>query len=175
MILVGWFVWSERLDSDDDLLEVLLDDGLMMISLRCCSFFRFCFGVLRPKPYGNKAPAIRLIRYVKTKSSPHTDFDSFHIPKSMSFFLLHPPPPRQKNTGEYGWGGMGGTAFTIDPTDNLVLISMTQLAFCLETEENLRKAVREAMGEVKEGEDEGEGEEEEAEENGEEEEVHIHK
>ena len=47
--------------------------------------------------------------------------------------------------GEYGWGGMGGTAFTVDPGSDLVLLSMTQLAFCLETEENLRLAVREAI------------------------------
>lgn len=46
---------------------------------------------------------------------------------------------------EYGWGGMVGTAWTNDPTENFSLLSFSLVAFDLTTEEDLRAGVREAI------------------------------
>jgi CubicO group peptidase (beta-lactamase class C family) len=48
-------------------------------------------------------------------------------------------------SSEYGWGGLGGPAFTVDPRSDLVILSMTQTAFELDHEENLRFSARRAI------------------------------
>jgi len=47
--------------------------------------------------------------------------------------------------GEYGWGGLAGPAWTIDPRSDLIILSMTQTAFVLDHEEYLRYAARRAI------------------------------
>jgi CubicO group peptidase (beta-lactamase class C family) len=51
---------------------------------------------------------------------------------------------------EYGWGGMVGTAWTNDPTENFSLLSFSLVAFDLTTEEDLRAGVREAISKFNE-------------------------
>jgi len=47
--------------------------------------------------------------------------------------------------GEYGWGGLAGPAWTIDPRSDLIILSMTQTAFVLDHEEYLRYSARRAI------------------------------
>ncbi|CAE7659546.1 unnamed protein product [Symbiodinium sp. CCMP2592] len=47
--------------------------------------------------------------------------------------------------GEYGWGGLAGPAWTIDPRSDLIILSMTQTAFVLDHEEYVRYAARRAI------------------------------
>jgi len=48
-------------------------------------------------------------------------------------------------SSEFGWGGLGGPAFTIDPRADLIVLSMTQTALELDHEENLRFSARRAI------------------------------
>eukprot|EP00927_Polykrikos_kofoidii_P083944 TRINITY_DN8725_c0_g2_i1.p1 TRINITY_DN8725_c0_g2~~TRINITY_DN8725_c0_g2_i1.p1 ORF type:complete len:872 (-),score=183.41 TRINITY_DN8725_c0_g2_i1:243-2783(-) len=48
-------------------------------------------------------------------------------------------------SGEYGWGGLGGPAFTLDPRLDLIVLSMSQTALELDHEENLRFSARRAI------------------------------
>lgn len=48
-------------------------------------------------------------------------------------------------SSEFGWGGLGGPAWTIDPRSDLIVLSMTQTAFELDHEENLRFSARKAI------------------------------
>jgi len=48
-------------------------------------------------------------------------------------------------SGEFGWGGLAGPAWTIDPRSDLIILSMTQTAFVLDHEEYLRYAARRAI------------------------------
>eukprot|EP00931_Biecheleriopsis_adriatica_P116119 TRINITY_DN91810_c0_g1_i1.p1 TRINITY_DN91810_c0_g1~~TRINITY_DN91810_c0_g1_i1.p1 ORF type:complete len:781 (+),score=193.37 TRINITY_DN91810_c0_g1_i1:93-2435(+) len=47
--------------------------------------------------------------------------------------------------GEYGWGGLAGPAWTIDPRSDMIILSMTQTAFVLDHEEYVRYAARRAI------------------------------
>lgn len=47
--------------------------------------------------------------------------------------------------GEFGWGGLAGPAWTIDPRSDLIILSMTQTAFVLDHEEYVRYAARRAI------------------------------
>mmetsp|Transcript_7989 Transcript_7989/g.14877 ORF Transcript_7989/g.14877 Transcript_7989/m.14877 type:complete len:813 (+) Transcript_7989:122-2560(+) len=47
--------------------------------------------------------------------------------------------------GEYGWGGLAGPAWTIDPRSDLIILSITQTAFVLDHEEYVRYAARRAI------------------------------
>jgi len=47
--------------------------------------------------------------------------------------------------GEFGWGGLGGTAWAVDRRDGLVVLSFTQVLSELWVDEELRKAVRRAL------------------------------
>merc|ERR550514_2036959 len=48
-------------------------------------------------------------------------------------------------SAEYGWGGLGGPAWTIDPRLDFIVLSMTQTALELDHEENLRFSARGAI------------------------------
>mmetsp|Transcript_60392 Transcript_60392/g.143962 ORF Transcript_60392/g.143962 Transcript_60392/m.143962 type:complete len:892 (+) Transcript_60392:44-2719(+) len=48
-------------------------------------------------------------------------------------------------SGEFGWGGLGGPAWTIDPRADLIILSMTQTALELDHEEVLRFSARRAI------------------------------
>jgi len=48
-------------------------------------------------------------------------------------------------SAEFGWGGLGGPAWTIDPRADLIVLSMTQTALELDHEENLRFSARRAI------------------------------
>jgi len=48
-------------------------------------------------------------------------------------------------SAEYGWGGLGGPAFTIDPRQDIIVLSMTQTALELDHEENLRFSARRSI------------------------------
>lgn len=48
-------------------------------------------------------------------------------------------------SAEFGWGGLGGPAWTIDPRADLIILSMTQTALELDHEENLRYSARKAI------------------------------
>jgi len=54
----------------------------------------------------------------------------------------HPDLDETLCPGEYGWGGMAGTAWTNDPADDFSLLSFSLVAFDLTTEEELRAGVR---------------------------------
>jgi len=55
-------------------------------------------------------------------------------------------PKQDKGTvsGGYGWGGLAGPAWTIDPRSDLIVLSMTQTALVLDHEEYLRYTARRA-------------------------------
>jgi len=57
----------------------------------------------------------------------------------------HPKQDRGACAGEYGWGGLAGPAWTIDPRSDLIILSMTQTAFVLDHEEYVRYAARRAI------------------------------
>jgi len=57
----------------------------------------------------------------------------------------HPKQDRGTCAGEYGWGGLAGPAWTIDPRSDLIILSMTQTAFVLDHEEYVRYAARRAI------------------------------
>mmetsp|Transcript_20205 Transcript_20205/g.44092 ORF Transcript_20205/g.44092 Transcript_20205/m.44092 type:complete len:1358 (-) Transcript_20205:104-4177(-) len=57
----------------------------------------------------------------------------------------HPKQDKGTVSGEYGWGGLAGPAFTIDPRADIIVLSMTQTAFVLDHEEYLRYAGRRAI------------------------------
>jgi len=48
-------------------------------------------------------------------------------------------------SGEFGWGGLAGPAWTIDPRADLIILSMTQTALELDHEENLRYSARRSI------------------------------
>merc|ERR1719261_1007066 len=48
-------------------------------------------------------------------------------------------------SAEFGWGGLGGPAWTIDPRLDLIVLSMTQTALELDHEENLRFSARRSI------------------------------
>ncbi|CAK0827136.1 unnamed protein product [Prorocentrum cordatum] len=48
-------------------------------------------------------------------------------------------------SAEFGWGGLGGPAWTIDPRLDLIVLSMTQTASELDHEENLRFSARRSI------------------------------
>lgn len=48
-------------------------------------------------------------------------------------------------SGEFGWGGLAGPAWTIDPRADLIVLSMSQTALELDHEENLRFSARRAI------------------------------
>lgn len=64
-----------------------------------------------------------------------------------SVSVSHPLLDKALRPGEYGWGGMAGTAWTNDPQEDLVLLSFSLVAFDLSTEEVLRAGVRKAISE----------------------------
>lgn len=57
----------------------------------------------------------------------------------------HPKQDKGTCSGEYGWGGLAGPAFTIDPRSDLIVLSMTQTAFVLDHEEYLRYTARRSI------------------------------
>jgi len=57
----------------------------------------------------------------------------------------HPKQDRGSVAGEFGWGGLAGPAWTIDPRSDLIILSMTQTAFVLDHEEYVRYAARRAI------------------------------
>eukprot|EP00421_Protoceratium_reticulatum_P022006 CAMPEP_0168377792 /NCGR_PEP_ID=MMETSP0228-20121227/11005_1 /TAXON_ID=133427 /ORGANISM="Protoceratium reticulatum, Strain CCCM 535 (=CCMP 1889)" /LENGTH=820 /DNA_ID=CAMNT_0008390793 /DNA_START=1 /DNA_END=2460 /DNA_ORIENTATION=- len=57
----------------------------------------------------------------------------------------HPGQDKGTVPGEYGWGGLAGPAWTIDPRSDLIVLSMTQTAFVLDHEEYIRYAARRAI------------------------------
>jgi len=57
----------------------------------------------------------------------------------------HPKQDKGTVAGEYGWGGLAGPAFTIDPRSDLIVLSMTQTAFVLDHEEYLRYTARRSI------------------------------
>jgi len=57
----------------------------------------------------------------------------------------HPKQDKGTCSGEFGWGGLAGPAWTIDPRSDLIVLSMTQTAFVLDHEEYLRYAARRAI------------------------------
>jgi len=62
-----------------------------------------------------------------------------------SVSVEHPELDSALRPKEYGWGGMAGTAWTNDPTENFFLLSFSLVAFDLTTEEELRAGVRAAI------------------------------
>jgi len=48
--------------------------------------------------------------------------------------------------GEYGWGGLAGTAWAVDARERTVVVSFCQVMYELWIDEELRKAVRRALG-----------------------------
>jgi len=59
-----------------------------------------------------------------------------------SVSVAHPDLDPALRPGEYGWGGMAGTAWTNDPAEDFFLLSFSLTAFDLTTEEELRAGVR---------------------------------
>jgi len=59
--------------------------------------------------------------------------------------VAHPDLDAASRPGEYGWGGMAGTAWTNDPKEDFSLLSFSLTAFDLTTEEVLRAGVRDAI------------------------------
>jgi len=59
-----------------------------------------------------------------------------------SVSVSHPELDAALKPGEYGWGGMAGTAWTNDPHEDFFLLSFSLTAFDLTTEEELRGGVR---------------------------------
>jgi len=57
----------------------------------------------------------------------------------------HQKQDRGSVPGEFGWGGLAGPAWTIDPRSDLIILSMTQTAFVLDHEEYVRYAARRAI------------------------------
>lgn len=57
----------------------------------------------------------------------------------------HPKQDRGAVAGEFGWGGLAGPAWTIDPRSDLIILSMTQTAFVLDHEEYVRYGARRAI------------------------------
>lgn len=57
----------------------------------------------------------------------------------------HPKQDRGSASGEYGWGGLAGPAWTIDPRSDMIVLSMTQTALVLDHEEYLRYTARRAI------------------------------
>ncbi|CAE7411736.1 unnamed protein product, partial [Symbiodinium pilosum] len=66
-----------------------------------------------------------------------------------SVSVKHPALEEALRPGEYGWGGMAGTAWTNDPDEDMVLLSFSLVAFDLSTEEVLRAGVRKAIAAFK--------------------------
>jgi len=64
-----------------------------------------------------------------------------------SVSVEHPDLDEALRPGEYGWGGMAGTAWTNDPKEDFFLLSFSLTAFDLTTEEVLREGVRKAISE----------------------------
>mmetsp|Transcript_16616 Transcript_16616/g.29089 ORF Transcript_16616/g.29089 Transcript_16616/m.29089 type:complete len:674 (-) Transcript_16616:117-2138(-) len=64
-----------------------------------------------------------------------------------SVSVAHPELDEALRPGEYGWGGMAGTAWTNDPKEDFFLLSFSLTAFDLTTEEVLREGVRKAISE----------------------------
>eukprot|EP00928_Gymnodinium_smaydae_P008910 TRINITY_DN13289_c0_g1_i1.p1 TRINITY_DN13289_c0_g1~~TRINITY_DN13289_c0_g1_i1.p1 ORF type:complete len:595 (+),score=155.74 TRINITY_DN13289_c0_g1_i1:72-1787(+) len=62
-----------------------------------------------------------------------------------SVSVEHPDLDEALRAGEYGWGGMAGTAWTNDPKEGFLLLSFSLVAFDLTTEEELRAAVRSSI------------------------------
>jgi len=62
-----------------------------------------------------------------------------------SVSVQHPELDEALKPGEYGWGGMAGTAWTNDPQEDFVLLSFSLVAFDLSTEEVLRAGVRKSI------------------------------
>jgi len=62
-----------------------------------------------------------------------------------SVSVAHPELGSDLCPGEYGWGGMAGSAWTADPAEDFLLISFTLVAFDLSTEEQLRAGLRHAL------------------------------
>eukprot|EP00931_Biecheleriopsis_adriatica_P008267 TRINITY_DN109481_c0_g1_i1.p1 TRINITY_DN109481_c0_g1~~TRINITY_DN109481_c0_g1_i1.p1 ORF type:complete len:688 (-),score=160.89 TRINITY_DN109481_c0_g1_i1:32-2047(-) len=62
-----------------------------------------------------------------------------------SVSVEHPELDEALRPGEYGWGGMAGTAWTNDPKEDFFLLSFSLTAFDLTTEEVLRAGVRSAI------------------------------
>jgi len=62
-----------------------------------------------------------------------------------SIQAAHPQQDKGTFSGEYGWGGLAGPAWTIDPRTDLIVLSMTQTAFLLDHEEYLRYSARRAI------------------------------
>lgn len=62
-----------------------------------------------------------------------------------SVSVQHPELDEALRPGEYGWGGMAGTAWTNDPQEDFVLLSFSLVAFDLSTEEVLRAGVRKSI------------------------------
>eukprot|EP00930_Biecheleria_cincta_P087263 TRINITY_DN7650_c0_g1_i1.p1 TRINITY_DN7650_c0_g1~~TRINITY_DN7650_c0_g1_i1.p1 ORF type:complete len:813 (-),score=153.11 TRINITY_DN7650_c0_g1_i1:202-2595(-) len=57
----------------------------------------------------------------------------------------HPKQDKGTYPGEFGWGGLAGPAWTIDPRSDLIILSMTQTAFVLDHEEYVRYAARRSI------------------------------
>lgn len=62
-----------------------------------------------------------------------------------SVSVQHPELDEALRPGEYGWGGMAGTAWTNDPQEDFVLLSFSLVAFDLSTEEVFRAGVRKSI------------------------------
>ncbi|CAE8632992.1 unnamed protein product, partial [Polarella glacialis] len=63
-----------------------------------------------------------------------------------SVAVSHPEANWFDAPGEVGWGGLAGTAWAMDPKEGLVVISFCQVMYELWIDEELRKAVRSALG-----------------------------
>ncbi|CAK9026157.1 unnamed protein product [Durusdinium trenchii] len=61
----------------------------------------------------------------------------------------HPDLDEALRPGEYGWGGMAGTAWTNDPHEDFMLLSFSLVAFDLSTEEVLRAGVRKSIADFR--------------------------
>jgi len=62
-----------------------------------------------------------------------------------SVSVAHPELDAALRPGEYGWGGMAGTAWTNDPAEDFMLLSFSLVAFDVTSEEELRAGVRAAI------------------------------
>jgi len=58
---------------------------------------------------------------------------------------LHPKQDKGSCSGEFGWGGLAGPCWTIDPRTDMIVLSVTQTAFVLDHEEYVRYAARRAI------------------------------
>jgi len=56
--------------------------------------------------------------------------------------IPHHKADKWQYEGEYGWGGMACTAYTVDPPDDLILLSFSHVAHDIEPEDILRKGIR---------------------------------